>query len=263
LLLGLLAAGCSPVAKPVATWTDPTTGMVFIHVPAGSFDMGTPPSEVGREAQERLHRVHLTRSFYLGRTEVTQAQWIAVMGSNPSAFADCGGDCPLENANLHAVEEFIGRLSKLSGVQYRLPTEAEWEYACRAGTRTPFSTGKNLTTDQSNYAGDFPYPGYPPGIDRGQPTPVGTFAPNPWDFHDLHGNVWEWVRDEHCSYPEGPATDPKAKCGTELRVIRGGSWAFNADSARCGLRYTHRPQDKGHSLGFRVAADAPLEPSTR
>jgi formylglycine-generating enzyme required for sulfatase activity len=92
---------------------------------------------------------------------------------------------------------------------------------------------------------------------------VGTFAPNPWDFHDLHGNVWEWVRDEHCSYPEGPATDPKAKCGTELRVIRGGSWAFNADSARCGLRYTHRPQDKGHSLGFRVAADAPLEPSTR
>jgi formylglycine-generating enzyme required for sulfatase activity len=92
LLLGLLAAGCSPVAKPVETWTDPTTGMVFIHVPAGSFDMGTPPSEVGREAQERLHRVHLTRSFYLGRTEVTQAQWIAVMGSNPSAFADCGGD---------------------------------------------------------------------------------------------------------------------------------------------------------------------------
>jgi formylglycine-generating enzyme required for sulfatase activity len=227
----------------------------LIYVPAGTFDMGTPPSEVGREGQERLHRVQLTRSFYLSRTEVTQGQWIAVMGSNPSAFPDCGPDCPLENANLFAVEEFITRLSNLSGARYRLPTEAEWEYACRAGTQTPFSTGANLTTDQANYAGDFPYPGYPPGVDRARPTPVGSFPPNPRGFHDLHGNVWEWVQDEHCPYPEGPVTDPIAVCNAEFRVIRGGSWAFNADSARCGLRYTHRPQHKGHSLGFRVALD--------
>jgi len=90
---------------------------------------------------------------------------------------------------------------------------------------------------------------------RQTPTPVGHFVPNAWGLHDLHGNVWEWVEDEHCPYPEGPSTDPVGQCGAERRVIRGGSWYFNADSARCALRYTHRPQDRGPSLGFRLVRE--------
>ena len=218
--------------------------------------MGTPPSEVGHEAQATLHRVALTRPFYLGRTEVTQGQWQAVMDSNPSAFRDCGVDCPVENVNYDEIADFLARLSRRSDLVYRLPTEAEWEYACRAGTSTPFSTGDNLTTDQANYAGDFPYPGFPEGVDRARTAPVASFPAKPWGFYDLHGNVWEWVEDFQCPYPEGPATGPLGICDSDRRVIRGGSWAFNADSARCGLRYTHRPHDRGPSLGFRVAFDA-------
>jgi len=256
LLLSTVALAAEHHFEPhVTSWTDPTIGVEMLYVAAGTFDMGTPDSEVGHEAQERLHRVALTRPFYLARTEITQSQWMAVMSSNPSAFPECGPACPLENVNFHAIQEFIEKLSQLSGVRYRLPTEAEWEYACRAGTLTPFATGANLTTDQANYAGDFPYSGFPEGIDRQRPLPVASFPPNPWGFHDLHGNIWEWVQDDHCPYPEGSVEDPVGKCGSELKVIRGGSWAFNADSARCGLRYTHRPRDKGPSLGFRVARD--------
>lgn len=254
-ILSLLLAACAPAPSPDAFRTDPTTGMEFLRVAAGAFEMGTSEDEIGHEAQEVLHRVEITKPFYLGRTEVTQRQWRAVMGSNPSAFQGCGLDCPVENVSFDEIDDFLARLSNRSGVFYRLPTEAEWEYACRAGTSTPFSTGENLSTDQANYAGDFPYPGFPEGIDREQTLAVASFRPNAWGFHDLHGNVWEWVQDFHCAYSAEPTTDPLATCDSELRVIRGGSWAFNADSSRCGLRYTHRPEDRGPSLGFRVAQD--------
>ncbi len=253
LLLPILA--CSP--DPAPEWTDPRTGMQFIFVPAGSFSMGSPDGERGREAQEILHTVELSRAFYLGRDEVTQGQWEAVMGRNPSRFEECGPDCPVENISWHEAVDFLSRMGEASGERFRLPTEAEWEMACRAGTSAPFSTGVELSTDDANYDGDPPLEGWPAGIDRERTTLVGTFAANAWGFHDLHGNVWEWTADWHCPYPPGPVTDPVGECESGLRVIRGGSWHFGPDSARCALRYTHRPEDIGPSLGFRVVREIP------
>jgi formylglycine-generating enzyme required for sulfatase activity len=229
--------------------------MQFVLLPAGEFTMGSPESESGHEAVEVLHRVRLSRPIYLGRYEVTQGQWLQVMGSRPSHFADCGADCPVENVNAFEVEEFLARLRALGGRRFRLPTEAEWEYACRAGTTTPFSTGANLTTGQANYDGRYPYPGFPVGDFLDRPAPVGSYPPNPWGLFDLHGNVWEWCQDDFCPYPADGATDPLGTCSSGLRVIRGGSWTFNADSSRCAVRYTHRPQDRGPSLGFRVVRE--------
>jgi formylglycine-generating enzyme required for sulfatase activity len=163
----------------------------------------------------------------------------------------------VENVDFDEVQGFLAALNRQAGGGFRLPTEAEWEYACRAGTSTPFATGARLDATQANVHGGHPYPGGAPGPVRGRSLPVGSFTPNAWGLHDLHGNVWEWCADWHCPYDPGPATDPVGNCASGRRVIRGGSWAFGADSARCALRYTHRPQDRGPSLGFRVARDDP------
>ncbi len=237
-----------------ARWVEPTTGMTFVRVPAGEFQVGTPTGEAGHEEWERLHPVRISRPFYLGQTEVTRQQWSRILGNDPSALPPCP-TCPVETVNYHRIEEFLALFSESTGESFRLPTEAEWEYACRAGTQAPFSTGAQLTTDQANFDGRYPYPGSPLGINRGSTTPAATFPPNAFGLYDMHGNVWEWTSDDMCPYefiPDRTTIDPAGKCPTELRVIRGGSWIFNGDSARCGLRYTHRPQDDGPSLGFRV-----------
>ncbi len=240
-------------------WTEPSTGMEFVLIPAGRFVMGSPHDEVGREAQEVQHEVEITRSFYLGRTEVTQQQWRQVMGENPSTFTECGPDCPVEEVNWLQASEFLDRLGAVNGEIFRLPTEAEWEYACRAGTTTAFHSGDVLSTDQANYDGDPPVAGFPGGIDRGRTLPVATFEPNAWGLHDMHGNVWEFTRDWHCPYQLDEVIDPLGRCDSGLRVIRGGSWHFGADSARCALRYTHTSIDRGPSLGFRALREVVLE----
>jgi formylglycine-generating enzyme required for sulfatase activity len=226
--------------------------MEFVRIEPGSFDMGTPLDEPMREPQEVLHRITLTRPFHLGRFEVTQAQWEAVLGENPSQFQDCGDDCPVENVSYLEIEKFLGAFESLSGERFRLPTEAEWEYACRAGGTSIFGIGDRITSEAANFDGSDPYPGTAVGPYLIRPTPVGSFPPNAWGLHDMNGNLWEWTEDDHCPYAEGPAVDPLARCGSELRVIRGGSWYYGPDSARCGLRYTHRPVDDGPSLGFRL-----------
>jgi formylglycine-generating enzyme required for sulfatase activity len=233
---------------------DKANGIEMVLVPAGEFLMGSPDSEQGREPQEALHRVHVTRPFYLGVTEVTQKQWRDVMGTNPSHFASCGDDCPVERVNFHEVASFISRLNATTNAGYRLPTEAEWEYACRAGGTAPFGDRATLGGRDANINGRYPY-GTPPTDESPGTRPVASFAPNAWGLFDMSGNVWEWTQDAHCEYPAAAATDPVGRCVSPDKVIRGGSWTFDGNSARCALRYTHRPQDRGFSLGFRLARD--------
>jgi formylglycine-generating enzyme required for sulfatase activity len=270
LATALLAAlsGCATQEPPGATeaarkssWVEPHTGMEFVLLEPGSFTMGSPLDEPMREAQEVEHEVQLTRPFYLGRFEVTQGEWQAVMGENPSRYLECGPECPVETVNYHDVQAFIAALSELSGESYRLPTEAEWEYACRAGGSTVFGLGDAISSTEANFDGREPYPGAEEGRFHGGTTPAGTFPANKWGLHDLNGNVWEWVEDEHCPYPDEAVVDPLGRCDSELLVIRGGSWYYGPDSARCALRYTHRPVDDGPSLGFRLVREVSSERS--
>ena len=253
------------IRTPIATIAEGWTGMPLVELPPGRFTMGSGSSEAGRNDDEALHDVEITHPFFIGQFEVTQQEWRTVMGTTPSHFGTCGPRCPVENVSFVEVQQFLTRMnahvappqSKAPSLRFRLPTEAEWEYACRARTTGPFWTGENLTTAQANYNGRFPYGSFPPGEFRMKTTPVGSFPLNPWGLGDMHGNVWEWTSDFYAPYSEIAATniDPHGPAAGEKRVIRGGSWYFDANSARCGLRYTHAPQDKGYSLGFRVAAD--------
>jgi sulfatase modifying factor 1 len=231
------------VLAPLPQRADPLTGMAFSRIPGGRFVMGTPATEKQREPQEVPHGVTLSRAFYMGVHEVTQRQWVRIMGSNPSQFSDCP-ECPVERVTYVDVQAFITRLNGASPWSgFRLPTETEWEYACRAGGQAAFGAAATLTRAAANY-------------DGGKTARVGSFPANAFGLFDMSGNVWEWTSDDHCAYPAGEVTDPHGACASGLKVIRGGSWHFGADSARCGLRYTHRPQDRGFSLGVRLAHDA-------
>ena len=256
------------IHTPPPAVVEPWTGITLVEVPAGRFTMGTPSSEAGRNEDEMVHDVELTRSFLLGRFEVTQQEWRTVTGNAPSHFAACGSRCPVENVSFDEVQQFMAtlnaRTTTASGqavrLRFRLPSEAEWEYACRANTTGPFSTGENVTTAQANYNGTFPYPPAgkaTAGDFRQKPMAVGSFPFNPLGLADMHGNVWEWTADWYGPYSEIHAAniDPRGAASSDKRVIRGGSWAFDGNSARCGLRYTHAPKDRGYSLGFRVAAE--------
>ena len=201
--------------------------------------MGSPGTERGREAQERQHRVTIDAPLYLGVYEVTQAEWTKVMGANPSQHAGCGR-CPVERVSYRDVEQFVARLNHVSPWPgFRLPTEAEWEYACRAGGTQAYGARDTIDTSHANFNGR-------------RTRPAGSYPANAWGVFDMSGNVWEWTADNYAPYagvtaPVSPSFTPDRK------VIRGGSWLFDADSARCALRYTHRPQDSGPSLGFRLA----------
>jgi formylglycine-generating enzyme required for sulfatase activity len=249
-MFAVLACGDSPPER----WTEPMTGMEFVRIPAGEFVMGSPAEEPGHQDNETRHRVRLTRPFYLTITEVTRRQWDAMI---PSTDDSPDPDLPVVNVNWIEVNAFLEKLSAFRSGRYRLPTEAEWEYACRAGTTTAYSTGATLTTDQANYDGDFPLPGQTRGANRAAVSRAGSFPPNPWGLRDMHGNAWEWTADPLCPYGEGTSVDPSPACDAPVKAIRGGSWRFNADSARCALRYTHRPEDRGDSLGFRVVLERP------
>lgn len=248
------------VQLPRLTITDGLTGMAMVEVLPGRFTMGS--AKAGGNDDEAIHDVELTRTFLLGQHEVTQQEWREVMGTSPSQFGTCGPTCPVENVSFVDVQQFVAKLNakargQKDGLRYRLPTEAEWEYACRADTTGPFSTGENLTTAEANYNGTQPYASFPPGEFRQRPTPVGTFALNPWGFSDMHGNVSEWTADWYGPFSSATTadTDPPGPASGEKRVVRGGSWTSDANSARCGRRDAQAPQGRGFSLGFRLAAE--------
>jgi formylglycine-generating enzyme required for sulfatase activity len=236
------------------------SGIELVLIPAGSFMMGSDHSqEDSEEGDERpVHRVRIKYSFYMGKYEVTQAQYHAVMGTNPSYSK--GDDLPVERVGWPNALEFTRRLNaRNDGYTYRLPSEAEWEYACRAGTTTDFAFGLSLSSSQANFDGTEPFGGAPKGINRQDTTPVGSFAPNAWGLYDMHGNVYEWCMDAyHDSYDDAPA-DGSAWVTDDLtgwRVLRGGSWSDDGNSLRSPSRERLNPVICDETIGFRVAAIA-------
>jgi formylglycine-generating enzyme required for sulfatase activity len=240
--------------------------MEFVQIPAGSFMMGSKLSaeEVEQKYGDDLtffvyeqpqHKVTISKPFYLQSTEVTQGQWNKVMAYNLSSSKDCGDDCPVESVSWDAAQRFISKLNQMEGTnKYRLPTEAEWEYACRAGTTTPFFTGDCISTDQANYDGNYPGENCPKGQYREKTVKVGSLQPNAWGLYDMHGNVWEWCQDWYGDYPSESVVDPKGPDKGERRVLRGGSWFGTAGYIRSADRRRYNPLSI-RGLGFRVARD--------
>ena len=229
----------------------------MVYISSGTFMMGSPSTEAERHGDyETLHQVTLTKGFYLGTGEVTQGQWKAIMGNNnPSYFNTCGDDCPVEQVSWNDCQAFIEKLNQQIGVdKYRLPTEAEWEYACRAGTETPFHFGLCLSTDQANYNGNYPYTGCAQGIYRGETIAVNSFSPNAWGLYGMHDNVEEWCQDWfEGSYPTDSVIDPQGPLSSSNRISRGGSWANYAGNSRSAMRHSHLPDYMTSGLGFRLA----------
>ncbi len=251
-LVELLAAGVRPCLPRRTVALAKSVEMTFAWIPPGTFLMGSPPEEAERGDDETQHSVTLTEGFYLGIHPVTQAQWRAVMGNNPSQFQ--GENLPMENVPWRNCRMFCEKISQTNGNRYRLPTEAEWEYACRAGTTTTFQFGETITTDQANYDDKYPYSQSKKGVDRRQTTPVGSFPPNGWGLFDMHGNVWEWCADWFGSkyYKRSPRQDPQGPERGSYRVLRGGFWSDNACYCRAAYRHNEPPGARFSSIGFRV-----------
>ncbi len=210
-------------------------------------------SEKGRSVDESPQHQVTVSPFYMGKFVVTQAQYEAIMGKNPSRFK--GNKRPVERVFWHDAMEFCQKLSQKTGRTYRLPSEAEWEYACRAGTTTPFYFGETITTNLANYNGNYTYASAPKGEYRKQTTDVGAFPPNAFGLYDMHGNVWEWCQDTwHDNYNDAP-TDGSAWIENDnnyLRVLRGGDWYLNSSICRCADRNRINPDNSGSVYGFRV-----------
>jgi formylglycine-generating enzyme required for sulfatase activity len=260
----------------------------MVPIPDGTFQMGSPLNETNRDSDETQHLVTLT-IFSMSKSLVTQGQYEAVMGNNPSNFKapvapeTNTANRPVEYVTWYDAVEFCNKLSTQEGLTavytitgrtpetghpitgatvtanwsangYRLPTEAEWEYACRAGTTTPFNTGNNITTNQANYNGDYPYNNNPKGENRERTTEVSSFAHNAWGLYDMHGNVFEWCWDWFSSnyYSSSPAQDPTGPVSGDSRVLRGGAWTHDGKYLRSAYRSLSYPYAWGYFIGFRI-----------
>jgi formylglycine-generating enzyme required for sulfatase activity len=213
-------------------------GMKLVHIPAGSFRMGSPPKESDLSNRERQHEVTISYDFYLGATEVTQSQFKRIMGWNPAIKSGADPDIdtsshPIETVSWEEAVEFCKKFSelpeeKLAARKYRLPTEAEWEYACRAGSETAYSFGES-----TQRLGEYAW--YMDNANR-RSHPVGAKQPNAWGLYDMHGNVWEWCSDRFGEYPKDAATDPQGPNEGSLYVIRGGGWNEVSTHCRSAMR---------------------------
>jgi formylglycine-generating enzyme required for sulfatase activity len=227
-----------------------SVGMKLSLIPPGQFVMGSPPEEEWHRNDEIQHGVTLTKAFYMGATEVTQGQWKALMGENPSFFTDDA--LPVDTVTWEQALEFCRKLSEKEGMRYHLPTEAEWEYACRAGTTTPFYTGNTISTDQANYDGNHSYGGGNKGVFRETTTQAGSFMPNAWGLHDMHGNVWEWCADWYGEYPRAAVSNPVGPAAGQCRVVRSGTWINFPAVCRSANRGKTVPTSWNFHFGFRV-----------
>lgn len=227
-------------------------GMKFVWIPPGSFMMGSPKDEAEQREDEVQHKVTLSKGFYLGVATVTQEEWQAVMGNNPSAFKG-ERNLPVESITWNQCQEFVKKLREKDKKPYRLPTEAEWEYACRAGSKTAFSFGDTIATDQANFNGTESYGNGKKGVRRGKTTPVGSFPANAFGLHDMHGNVYQWCQDGHGEYPHEDVVDPQGPApGNHRRVLRGGAWNYLPGWCRAAYRLSAGADDSSYSFGVRV-----------
>ena len=263
----------TPTLPPQAgdTITIPLSGLPsdakpleMVLIPAGTFTMGSPDDERGRYSREGpQHEVTITQAFYLGKYEVTQAQWELVMGSNPSSFKGKPNH-PVETVSWDDCQSFIDKLNTLGEGEFRLPTEAEWEYACRAGTTTRFSFGDALECEDTGevycetadrymwWSGNNTYGGNESGTKE-----VGQKLPNPWDLYDIHGNVYEWCNDRYGSYSSSSQTDPQGPTSDSTRVLRGGDWPRYTRGCRSAFRNGNSPGYRYDGIGLRLLRVAP------
>ena len=273
-------AAARKLAVPVA-FTN-SIGMRFVLIPSGKFMMGSADSAkearakcVGitaapewAEDEHPRHKVRLTSAFYMSIHEVTGAQLktVAATGKKKKKRRSDGKGSPAHNVPWDEAVKFSEEISKREGRTYRLPTEAEWEYACRAGTTTPFCFGETISTNHANYNWSVAY-GSGQKVEtktkRG-PVPVGSSPPNAWGLYDMHGNVWEWCWDWYGKYGEGAATDPKGPSNGTQRVVRGGCWLNSPGVCRSAKRNSHSPTGPPDNTGFRVIVEVkPLGPDTK
>ena len=253
-----LAGYAVPVPKRIGE-TDPpknftnNIGMKFTWIPPGKFVMGSPIGEERRHhANEPQHKVKLTKGFYMGIHLVTQEQWTEIMGNNPSEFKG-EKNLPVDTVSWDDCQAFIEKLRQKDKKPYRLPSEAEWEYSCRAGTTTPFFFCATIFTDQANYDGR-PYPGGKKGVSRQKTTPVGSFPANAWGLYDMHGNIWQWCQDGYGG-DVGPRKDVVDPQGPDVgfgRVLRGGSWLSGPGYCRSACRINGEAGSRVRDSGFRV-----------
>ncbi len=237
-------------------------GMEFVLIPAGTFTMGSPPAEPHRNKDEIQHQVTISKPFYIQSTEVTLKQWWALMGKRLFGKRKGTPDTPVTRVSWHDSMDFIEKLNALNEGKYRLPTEAEWEYACRAGTTTPYSWGGEIDCSQAMYGNNsfkseeciefLKKKGF--AIDR--PAVVKSYPPNPWGLYDMHGNLWEWCQDWYGAYPKGPVVDPRGADSGETRIRRSGSWFKRGHLCRSANRFSAYPGSRFRNTGFRVVREA-------
>ena len=233
-------------------------GMEFAPVAPGSFQMGSPAGEKDRLETETPHTVRIGKGFWMGIHEVTQKQYAQVTGGDPAHFK--GDNLPVEKVSYDDALDFCRKLSALpqeraAGRTNRLPTEAEWEYACRAGTTTPFHFGDATNGTNANHDGTKPYGTSQNGPNLGKTVPVGSYPANAWGLHDMHGNVWEWCADWYGPLAADAVTDPKGADKGAGRVLRGGSLANAGKNCRAADRYGYDPSSRTNYLGFRVVLE--------